>query len=212
MSSTELPVLSAPAELRGSELTKVMIERAADGHAPSRKALIDRLLPVVHARVRRQLARGQYGLSGVNDRDLAQEVWLTLWKDDARQLRGWDAARGASLEGYVGMVADREVGNQRQRGNAAKRSVHLVSLQETDEATNALDPESVAIEKDLRQHVIDHLSENLPAKGLAVFRFLYSDGMSPDEVAAVLNVKRQVVYNWQHKIRMLARDVLTPAE
>ncbi|MGV3621265.1 MAG: helix-turn-helix domain-containing protein [Archangium sp.] len=39
-----------------------------------------------------------------------------------------------------------------------------------------------------------------------MLKCLYSDGLDADETARVLGVNRQVVYNWQHRIRSLARE------
>src|SRR5678809_1143147 len=42
-------------------------------------------------------------------RDRVQQVFVVLLAEEARVLRQWDPARGASFEGYVGLVAEREV-------------------------------------------------------------------------------------------------------
>ena len=50
-----------------------------------------------------------------------------------------------------------------------------------------------------------HLEEQLSARGRVVLSLVYTDGLSVDEAAARMGVKKQVVYNWQHKIRGLTR-------
>ena len=48
----------------------------------------------------------------------------------------------------------------------------------------------------------------LAAKGQAIYRLVYTDARAPEEVATLLGCNVQVVYNWQHKIRALARVFL----
>jgi RNA polymerase sigma-70 factor (ECF subfamily) len=151
-------------------------------------------------------------MGSLDEQDLIQEVWVTLLEDDARQLRQWDPARGATLEGYVGMVTQREFGNASQKASAKKRGGHLVALDEIAEpAKSGPSPEASAIGRDEARRLGDYLAAELPTKGQVVFRCLYTDEMSPDEAAEALGVNRQVVYNWQHKIRQLARAFMSPA-
>ena len=53
-----------------------------------------------------------------------------------------------------------------------------------------------------------HLMAGLAAKGQAIYRLVYTDARAPEEVATLLGCNVQVVYNWQHKIRALARVFL----
>jgi len=44
-----------------------------------------------------------------------------------------------------------------------------------------------------------------------VLALLYVDGLDVDQTAAALGVNKQVVYNWQFKIRQLAQAYLEAA-
>lgn len=212
MSTTDQESLDVESDRTDPSQARSLIERAARGHTPSIRALIARLLPVIQARVRRQKARHRQQLSSFDEGDLIQDVWMALWKDGARQLLQWDEDRGATLEGYVGMISEREIGNLLQRVGAKKRQAHLVAVNGTEPTDPRHDPERRVIDQDLAEQLLDDLTNALPAKGIAVLRYLYTDDLQPDEVADVMGVSRQAVYNWRHKIRQLARDFLMRLE
>jgi RNA polymerase sigma factor (sigma-70 family) len=185
-----------------------LVYRALSGEADSVSALVARLIPVVSARVRRGLARR--GLAPELAPDLTQEVWLSLLASQGRALRQYDPSRGASLEGYVGMISEREIGNRLQMQRAKKRAGKVVSMEgiEIVDPSARNDPESEVATAELAARLGRHLESVLPARGLLVFRFAFTDGLAPERIAAILGVELQVIYNWQHRIRDVARRFL----
>jgi RNA polymerase sigma factor (sigma-70 family) len=193
-----------------------LVREALAGDLRSRRALVNRLTPVVRARALRVLrSRAVRRLDEVDD--VVQSVWLVLWKDDGRQLRAWSPDRGISLEAYVGMITERETGNHLQRVTALRRgesqtdSFHAAGPSGRDDlevAAPGASPEQVVEADDLTRALEAHLSAELSEKGRLVLALVYVDGRSPEEAARLLGVQLQVVYNWQHKIRGLARDFL----
>jgi RNA polymerase sigma-70 factor (ECF subfamily) len=217
-SSGEAEVASSPASPAASpgterqDETLALLRRALGGDAPALRVIVRRLIPVVRARVRRCLAR-QWGraLGPQDGDDVTQDVWLVLMRDGGRQLRAWDPSRGATLEGYVAMVAEREVQNRVQNVRALKRGGDRVLLPLADApevASGAASPEQAAEARHLAAALTTHLDEALPERGRLVLRCLFGDGRSPGETASLLGVDVQVVYNWQHKIRAAARAFL----
>ena len=186
-----------------------LVRRAIAGVASAVEILIRRLMPVVRARVRRALGRGGARLGPAEGDDLVQEIWLKLIDRSGAQLLEYDPARGASLEGYVGMIAEREAGNFLRRSSAQKRGGHLVTVEPGAELpSSAPSPEESASASDLAARLGEHLEKELPARGLLVFRYAFTDELPPNEVAKILGVTVQVIYNWQHKIRAAARAFL----
>lgn len=183
--------------------TRRLVEAVSRGDEAAGALLVDRLLPVMMARVRRARARTPE-LRVLEERDFVQEIWVVLLAQGARVLRAWDPERGASFEGYVGMISDREMGNAGQRLRARKRARTDVSLEVVPLAVPS--SESSVMARDAIYRLADHLARNLPPKALLIFRYLYTEGRTPEEVAALMGINRQVVYNWQHRIRRSARD------
>ena len=188
-----------------------LVARAAAGQRSAVETLATRLAPILQARARRFLRGMGYRIAADELDDLVQEVWLVLLKDGARQLQAWDPSRGATLEGYVGMVADRELRNQLAARRRLKRGgdqvdVGLEGTEHTPHGTAG--PEGLVIGHHLEVDLGGHLAAHLPELGRLVYALLYQDGLGPAEAATVLQVNTQVVYNWQHKIRGLARQFL----
>jgi RNA polymerase sigma factor (sigma-70 family) len=182
-----------------------LVERAFGGDSAARSALVARLMPVIQARVRRRIGGTR---SLVELEDAVQEIWLRLVDRRGEALRKYDAARGASFEGYVGMIAERELGNHLDKAKREKRGGHMsaVASQELEERPiSGLNPEEQAASREQIGRIAIHVEAELPAKGQRVFRYLYTDGAAAADVACAIGVNVQVVYNWQHKIREIAR-------
>ena len=186
-----------------------LLQEALGGDRAAAETLVRRLMPVVRGRVLRALSRVRRRGGGPDVDDLVQEVWIALFADSGKKLLAFDAERAVSLEGYVGMLTERELVTSWRKRAAKKRGGHLVSVP-MDEATPAPgpDPEAMITSRDLAARLGVHLSEALPDRGQLVLQYAFQDGRPAPEVAQILGVQVQVVYNWQHKIRSLAKRFL----
>lgn len=188
------------AALAGAAADAALVHRALDRGGRALRGLVERLMPVVRARVRRRLG----GWSPAVREDAAQEVWVALLADDGKALRGYDPAHGRTLEGFVGMIAERHVIDWVRRQQAAKRGGGAAFTDDRAlerRAAAGADPESDVVTADLAAALGRHLEATLPEIGMLVFRLVYTDRLPPNDAAEALGVNRQVVYNWQHRIR-----------
>jgi RNA polymerase sigma factor (sigma-70 family) len=194
----------------GGEAELALIAQAVRGVPAAVRVLTRRLAPVIQARVMRVLRRLTPAHMGDAD-DVVQKVWVVLLKDTGRQFLAFDAARGISLEAYVGMIAEREVRNHVQHELASIRrpSDGLASLDEATEVPAPTpSPEGEVMQNDLVARLDAYLLAELPPRGQLVYRLIYADARSPDEAAAMLGCQVQVIYNWQHRVRTLSREFL----
>ncbi|MAT27490.1 MAG: hypothetical protein CMN29_21460 [Sandaracinus sp.] len=188
---------------------EALLSRALDGGDPAAAGeLVDRLLPAVQIRVARALRR--HGPRGRDARqemqDLVQEVFARLFAEDAKVLRAWDPARGASLSTFVGVVAEREVvGILRTR----KRSPFTEEATETVgrelQAPRSDVPEARVADREAVAVLLEGLRARLSPLGFRVFELLWAEQRSVEEVCAELAMKRDAVYAWRSRIRKLAR-------
>ena len=202
-------VFAVLAAAHGDPNAQALIELALRGRRAAVRSLTRRLLPVVHARVNVYFSRrGGQMMDGQDAHDLAQDAWLRLFANDGALLRAYDPERGKSLEGYVGMLVRRELWIAAERAGRAKRGGGERGAELNDQTTagGVDDPERTLVERDLLDRVWAYLESQLPARGALVLRLLYEDDVKPAEAAELMGVKLQVVYNWQHKIRGLARS------
>ncbi len=195
----------------GSTADETLVGRALGGHRGAMRMLVRRLVPVIRSRVSGYLTRrgGRLGARDIDD--MTQDIWLKLLEDDGRLLRAYDAERGKSLEGYVGLTCRRELwrraralGAERRGGGQADAPLEAAA----SAANEGPDPEAVAVGRDLLDGLHGHLHAALSERGRLVFALVYEDQMGPAEAAEAMGVKTQVVYNWMHKIRGLTRDYL----
>lgn len=185
-----------------------LVAACLDGDRRAGRALLDRLLPVIHARVRRAL--GGASLEGVDAEDLVQSTWVSLLADDGRALRAWDPSRGASLQNYVGQITKRKTLNALEHARAARRGggAEAVALDDARDLAVGPGPEQQVEERDRLGRLASHLRAALPERGWLIFRLLYTDGCEVAEVADALQVTAQVVYNWRFRIRKEAEAFL----
>ncbi|MEZ4470021.1 MAG: leucine zipper domain-containing protein [bacterium] len=151
------------------------------------------------------------GAAGDHGGGSGAEVWLALLKDDARALRAYDPGRSRTLEGYVGLIADRVLVDRLRAATAEKRGFGTTTADDAALGrTPAADggPDQVVESAELAAALGDHLRATLPGTGLLVFRLVFTDELAPVEAARAMGVNLQVVYNWQHRIRQEARDFL----
>jgi len=178
----------------------------------ARDALVRALMPAVRARVLRVLRQRAPARLNESD-DVVQTVWWALWRDDARLLRAYAAERGASLAGYVGMVAEREAGHAVQRVTALRRgaqtSVTLSADDASEVASMQASPEATVVARDQLSALGVHLDATLSARARLVLALLYVDGRSAEEAARCLGTPIQAVYTAQHQIRSAARAFLS---
>ena len=86
------------------------MEEALSGGTAPRRRLAERLLDAIQREVAIALHRlaAQRGRDPRQEvQDLVQEVLVSLFEHDARELRRWDPTRGRSLESFVRLVARR---------------------------------------------------------------------------------------------------------
>ncbi|MEL6544882.1 MAG: sigma-70 family RNA polymerase sigma factor [Myxococcota bacterium] len=189
-----------------------LVERAVSGDRMAARALVVRLMPVVRARVRLLLRRERAGTEASDD--LVQEVWTRLLDDRGRKLLKFDAARGASFEGFVGMLATREAGNALREQRAQRRggNVRVATTAPDTLASHSNDPGEHVSAAELQMRVRRFVEEELPVKGQLVFRYVFTDQLAPSDAARAMGVSPQVIYNWQHKIRSAVRAILSDAQ
>ncbi len=99
----------------------------------------------------------------------------------------------------------RSTAAQRQKRGSGKAGVNLELVPEISVAETPID-ERVA-QRDLLGTIRQRVETELSERGRLIFALLYEDGLSTKETADRLDVAVQVVYNWQHRIRKLARSV-----
>lgn len=172
------------------------MQRVLAGDRGAVDELVRRVLcPILEARIARHLARRPGARQDLADR--VQQVLLRLFEDDAAALRRWDPARG-SLAAYVGAVADHTMISELRRPAA-----HAPTDAPDDARSPDSGPESKAAFRSLMAALVEELGE----EDFALFRLVYMEELSPDEVAALLELRRDAVYKRIQRLRPRIREL-----
>lgn len=143
--------------------------------------------------------------------DLTQDVFVTLFGEDARILRSWDPDKGMSLLNFVGLLAERCVasilrsGKHRLSGWLSPDGADSFGVVgSTDEATVPA--------RLLLQQLLEALEATLSPRGMELFVLLYAEAQSVEEICAHTGLKPAAVHQWRHRLREAAKAVLRELE
>jgi RNA polymerase sigma-70 factor (ECF subfamily) len=184
------------------------IEEALEGDLRTMQALIRRLLPVIRAEVNQTLSRdmrSEFRDAHQEVQDFVQEVVLTLIVDDGKVLRCWDPQRGRTLESFVRLVARRRVNAILRSGRGNPWADEPMAGEDLEHHASDDSALSKRVEStDTLARVLDRLDERLDTRGKQLFRMLYVEERSIEEVAESTAMTREAVYSWRCRFRKIA--------
>lgn len=185
-----------------------LLDRALAGDDGSVAELVERLAPVIQVRVAKALLacsrlRGDRLRAEVEDG--VQEIFALLFADGARTLRSWSPERGLSLEGFVGMVAERRtISRRRGRHDEAGTADGEPWLRL---ATSEPDAERRTASRDRLGKVLAGMRREMSPKAREVFELLFVRQLAVAEVCRRAELTPAAVYQWRRRLRRLARRV-----
>jgi RNA polymerase sigma-70 factor (ECF subfamily) len=193
-----------------------LVSRSLAGDETALARLVDRLTPVVQARVARTLllsvpAERRSGLRQQIE-DLSQEVFLALFRDGGKVLRSWEPERGLSLDNFVGLVARRRALSFLRSGRGGARAEEPADDGELQRAAPPGGPEGGperrAVSRDQHRRLLRRLEEDLSPLGWHLFRLLLVEERPLDEVERSTRMSRDALYAWRSRLRRRARGLL----
>ena len=194
------------------ELNATLLEDALAGDPRCVRALVDALLPVVHARVARTLVRRRQAARGRDLRqeveDMAQDVLAALFAGGGAPLRQWDPARGMGLPGFVGLLAEREVHSilrSRRRSPFTEDPSEEEALDQSADSSKS--PERLVLQRQGAEQVLSEVRRRLSDRGLELFQLIVVDERSVEEIGALTGLKRDAIYAWRSRLAKTVREV-----
>jgi RNA polymerase sigma-70 factor (ECF subfamily) len=192
-----------------------LLARALGGDSRAGDALVELLLPVIHARVARALVRsprraGRAWRQEVEDR--VQEVLVFLFEQDARVLRSWDQARGLSLRNFVGLVADRQMASVLRSGKQSPWTEDPTLSEALDALVEPQSPEPEILAKSRVEALLRELESRLSPVGKSLFLRLVVEERPIEEVASSTGMKPPALYQWRSRLLKLARAILSDVD
>lgn len=199
--------------------SSALVARAIAREPEAVRALVAELSPVIQLRVARALGRspmirGQSRSALQEVEDLAQEVFLAIFDNDARVLRGWDASRGASLATFIGMVADHQVASILRSGRRAPyRNDHEIGEVDFEGLPNkTAAPEARVASREMGVQLLERLRVELSPKGFSLFERLMVDEQPIESICKDTGMSADAVYAWRSRLGKLVRKLAADLE
>ena len=194
-------------------MTKDEVYRALAGEEAALTKLVDVLTPVVQARVARVLLhRRGFAAPGRDVRqeveDLVQEIFLLLFDDGGKVLRGWEPQRGLSLMNFAGQVAERRTISILRSGRRSPWKEDPTLTEELDREDPRGDSERKAASREELRLLVRRLTEELSPLGWHLFDLLFLRDLPVDEVVRRTGRSSEAVYQWKSRLSRLARKIL----
>jgi len=182
------------------------VERAIARDPEAVRTFVDAFAPVIQARVARVLLRTRPARDVRQDTlDLTQEVLARLFAADAQVLRNWDPQRGASLANFIGLVAEREALSAVRSGRRTPFREEPTEALTLERSPGATDEERRLASRQLLRQTLARLRDELSPLGYQVFRMLWCEQKTTEQVQRELGMSADAVYAWRSRIRRKAR-------
>jgi RNA polymerase sigma-70 factor (ECF subfamily) len=148
--------------------------------------------------IRRVTQRFPALLGPADEEEIYANLLLQLVARDRHKLRLFEIDRGHRLSTWLGMLASHAAYDHLR---AARRAPTRVPLSEAEQtrATDASPYE--AVERGQYRAIVDDILSSLSRKDRQFVALYFHRGLTPDAVAAALNISIKTVYSKKHKIR-----------
>jgi len=189
-----------------------LVARAIAGDEAALARLVDRLTPVIQARVARTLvlSGGAARRGDVRQQveDLCQEVFMLLFADGGRVLKSWEPERGLSFDNFVGLVARRRALSFARSGRGGRRAEDPAPDAELERAAPESGPERAAVGREQLRLLLRRLEEELSPLGWHLFHLLLVEQRPVEEVERSTRMSRDALYAWRSRLRRRARRLV----
>ncbi len=193
------------------------IEAALSGDREVMDALVQDLTPIIHVRVARALMRRRQQARGRDLRhdleDLVQEVFAALFAKQGQALRRWDPDRGLSFTGFVGFLAEREVGMMMRTGKRNPWTEDPTADEFLVTLTGAEGDHAARLEsREMLVRVAERLRERLSPRGRQYFQLMYIENRPVQDIAERTGTTPGALYAWRSRVLKLLRDLKNELE
>lgn len=180
------------------------------------RTLVDRLTPPIQRQVNAALIRRGRG-QRQDVLDLVQEIFRILLDEDGKILRAWDPNKGATLEGYASIVAQRRTASILASGRKSGHAEDPSLPEDLDvSADDGPDPELAAINRQMLSRVLEELRSRLSDRGFEMFHVLFVEERDVQWVMERYDLNRDAVYGWRARlsksVRQVARKIASDPE
>lgn len=190
--------------------TRPLVDRVVAGDPRATEELVMILLPVLQRRAAWVLSRRRGRPEDAFD--YAQEALMRLLEQDCRVLRTWDPERGASLETFAGLVAERHILSSLKSGRKSGWREDPLLDAKAEALTTGADLERVVWSRELLEQLLDRFEEEMTPRSRQLFTALFVEEMSIEDAAAKFGMSSNALYTWQSRFRSRAAELARELE
>jgi RNA polymerase sigma factor (sigma-70 family) len=188
------------------KITAELVEHAIAGDTGAVHKLIQALTPLFMYRIGRVLFRNGFRSRHLLE-DACQDTFVALLVDDGRLLRAWDPLRGMSFENYSGLIAKRIALNYvRQMKDRVFDDEQIYGHLEPA-ADSSKTPERLAMSRQMLERIFEVLKTEQSALGQRLFELLFIEARDPEEVCAIMSMKKGAVYVWRSRLGLRIEEI-----
>ena len=177
-----------------------LLHRCLDGDPEARDRFVDRHAPIVFSMVRRVTRAGAQGDPSTTVEDIAQEVFLKLFREDAHLLRSYDPSR-ASLATWIAVIARSTALDMVRKKRLPTTPIESAEQTPAPEGGPKTSGPTSAVPTDL-----------LPPRQRLVLQLIYDRGLAVAEVARMLGIEPQSVRSAKHKALTMLRTFFAESQ
>jgi RNA polymerase sigma-70 factor (ECF subfamily) len=176
------------------------------------RQIVLQLTPIIQARIARLLRKRSPG----RGRDLQQEVedftqdvFVALFENDARILRTWQPERGLSLEGFVGLVAERRVQSLLRNGKRNPWTEAPEEQETVEDACGSTPPEGEdrLLSREKLDRAFSRLRAQLTPRAFEMFFRLLVEEEPVASIAASTGMSVDAIYAWRSRLSKELREL-----
>jgi RNA polymerase sigma-70 factor (ECF subfamily) len=188
-----------------------LVARVLEGDVRATEELVLILLPVLQKRAAWVLSR-RARTRREDAFDYAQETLMRLFDQDCRVLRSWDPNKGASLETFTGLVAERHILSSLKSGRKSGWREDPLLDAKAEALQTDVDFERVVWSRELLERLLDRFEEEMTPRSRLLFRALFVDELTIEETSAKLGMSTNAIYTWQSRFRARAVELAEEME
>lgn len=175
-----------------------LLDELIDGREHAWRRFHEQYGRLIYRCIRKATYRFTAVVRGEDEREIYSNLLLQLLANDKRKLRRFEAGRGSRLSTWLGLLATNAAYDYLR---AVRRQVPRVPLTEAI-ATSADAPSPYEeVEQRQRSRMVASMMRQLSAKDRQFVALYFDRGMSPEDVASLMNISVKTVYSKKHKIQ-----------
>lgn len=211
-------LLSQPAMLKQVSETRTpppvtpeIVTKAVAGDRLAVRLLIKNLTPVIQLAVvhvlKRYTQNYQHNHIHLDVADYCQDVFVSMFKNNSKVLRGWNPNKGMNLKSYISLITKRLV-------ISSLRQVKFTQSLDDDSISENIDSylktpdEGIQfINRHLLFRIIKALKNEISELGYEIFVQIFLYGFSAEEIAKKTNLSKNSIYVWKNRLKTHAKKI-----